>query len=147
LEFSRTRAHYLVFKEQVSLVNIVSTFSPLSSSLFFVRGFVPLPSAPPRAASVYVTNPRFPVKHLFEKSGHRLVASFRFWVLGFWFLVFGGTGVSPVHLTSSPHPKAAASTIFPVCRTPSGLAAHLQVSDPKSMAGNSCPRPRCLKNE
>ena len=31
--------------------------------------------------------------------------------------------------------KAAASTTFPVCRTPSGLAARLQVSDPKSMAG------------
>ena len=37
LEFSRTRAHYLVFKEQVLLVNIVSTFSPLSSGLFASR--------------------------------------------------------------------------------------------------------------
>jgi len=59
LEFSRTRTHYLVFKEQVLLIIIVAIFSPLSSSLFFVlrKGVVPLPPAPPRAPPIYVTNP------------------------------------------------------------------------------------------
>jgi hypothetical protein len=33
LEFSRTRAHYLVFKEQVLLIRIVANFLPVSSSL------------------------------------------------------------------------------------------------------------------
>src|SRR3990172_7496559 len=37
LEFSRTRAHYLVFKEQVSLIRIVTIFPPLSRGLFRFR--------------------------------------------------------------------------------------------------------------
>ena len=37
LEFSRTRAHYLVFKEQVLLIRIVTTSAPLSRGLFRFR--------------------------------------------------------------------------------------------------------------
>jgi len=59
LEFSRTRAHYLVFKEQVLLIKIVSNFSPLS------RGLFPFHLRPPRAATVFVTDHSFRVKHLF----------------------------------------------------------------------------------
>jgi len=35
LEFSRTRVHYLVFKEQVFLITIVAIPAPLSRGLFF----------------------------------------------------------------------------------------------------------------
>ena len=41
LEFSRTRAHYLVFKEQVLLITIVTTFSPLSRGLFALLACAP----------------------------------------------------------------------------------------------------------
>jgi hypothetical protein len=151
LEFSRTRAHYLVFKEQVLLIRIISTFSPLSSALY-LRQRVCSASvcAPPRAAPVYVTNPRFPVKHLFEKSCQLPVASFRFPVLVFGF--FGGTGVSPVHvwchrlsslctLPLRPTRRPPLTKTFPVCRTPSGLAARLQVSDPNQWPGIPAPGP------
>jgi hypothetical protein len=37
LEFSRTRTHYLVFKEQVLLITIVAIFPPLSRGLFASR--------------------------------------------------------------------------------------------------------------
>jgi len=37
LEFSRTRTHYLVFKEQVLLFNIVAISLPLSRGLFASR--------------------------------------------------------------------------------------------------------------
>jgi hypothetical protein len=136
LEFSRTRAHYLVFKEQVLLIRIVSTSAPLSRGLFLL-----LACAPPRAAPVYVTNPRFPVKHLFQKK----VASCQWPVFGFGFWV--AQAFQPVHLTSSPHPKAAASTTFPVCRTSSGLAAHLRTQNPNQWPGKPAPRPRCLTNK
>jgi len=64
LEFSRTRAHYLVFKEQVLLIRIVTTSAPLSSSLFFVRGFVPLPSAPPPSGNCLCNQSRPPCQPL-----------------------------------------------------------------------------------
>jgi hypothetical protein len=35
LEFSRTRTHYLVFKEQVLVLTIVTIPAPLSRDLFF----------------------------------------------------------------------------------------------------------------
>jgi hypothetical protein len=35
LEFSRTRTHYLVFKEQVLVLTIVTIPAPLSRGLFF----------------------------------------------------------------------------------------------------------------
>jgi hypothetical protein len=41
LEFSRTRAHYLVFKEQILLCNIIGNFLPLSRGLFLFRGLAP----------------------------------------------------------------------------------------------------------
>jgi hypothetical protein len=42
LEFSRTRTHYLVFKEQVLVINIVATSAPLSRDLFFALRLRPL---------------------------------------------------------------------------------------------------------
>jgi hypothetical protein len=59
LEFSRTRTHYLVFKEQGLLITIVPIFSPLSTS--FVRGCFRFRLRPPRAASAFVTQPGFRV--------------------------------------------------------------------------------------
>jgi hypothetical protein len=37
LEFSRTRTHYLVFKEQVLVITIVAISRPLSRGLFASR--------------------------------------------------------------------------------------------------------------
>jgi len=37
LEFSRTRTHYLVFKEQVLVISIVAIPAPLSRGLFATR--------------------------------------------------------------------------------------------------------------
>jgi hypothetical protein len=62
LEFSRTRAHYLVFKEQIPLINIVAFFLPLS------RGLLASRRPPSPAATAFVTDTRFPVKHLFGLS-------------------------------------------------------------------------------
>jgi len=59
LEFSRTRAHYLVFKEQVFGSLIITKCLPLSRGLFAFR------ERPPRAAPAFVTDPLKPVKHLF----------------------------------------------------------------------------------
>ena len=56
LEFSRTRTHYLVFKEQVLVLTIVTIPAPLSRGLFFR-----LTSCPPRAATVFLTQAGFPV--------------------------------------------------------------------------------------
>jgi hypothetical protein len=56
LEFSRTRAHYLVFKEQIFLGNIIDNFLPLSRGLFLFRAFAP------RSGTIFLTDPRFPVK-------------------------------------------------------------------------------------
>ena len=41
LEFSHTRAHYLVFKEQIHLYNIIGNFLPLSRGLFLFRALAP----------------------------------------------------------------------------------------------------------
>jgi hypothetical protein len=57
LEFSPTRAHYLVFKEQILLHKIIGNFLPLSRGLFLFRALAPA------AAIIFVTDPRFPVKH------------------------------------------------------------------------------------
>ena len=56
LEFSRTRTHYLVFKEQVLVITIVAISPPLSRGLFFASRLLP-----PRAAIVFVTQPGFRV--------------------------------------------------------------------------------------
>ena len=56
LEFSRTRTHYLVFKEQVLVITIVQFLAPLSRGLFLL-----LVSVPPRAAIVFVTQSGFRV--------------------------------------------------------------------------------------
>jgi hypothetical protein len=57
--FPALLTHYLVFKEQSRLVWIIDNFVPLSRGLFSVN------SSPPAAATVFVTDPLFPVKHLF----------------------------------------------------------------------------------
>jgi len=44
LEFSRTRTHYLVFKEQVLVLTIVTIPAPLSRGLFFRLAYCPPPS-------------------------------------------------------------------------------------------------------
>jgi hypothetical protein len=41
LEFSRTRTHYLVFKEQVLLITIVAILPPLSRGLFLLLAYPP----------------------------------------------------------------------------------------------------------
>jgi len=41
LEFSRTRTHYLVFKEQDLLIRIVTISAPLSRGLFFLLACCP----------------------------------------------------------------------------------------------------------
>jgi len=56
LEFSRTRTHYLVFKEQVFLVTIVTIPAPLSRDLFFRSRF-----QLPRPATDFVTQSGCPV--------------------------------------------------------------------------------------
>ena len=124
LEFSRTRAHYLVFKEQVLLVNIVSTSPPLSRGLFLLL------ACPPRAAPVYVTNPRFPVKHLFQlfsSNPRPPLLSVPRWPK----LSRQCRFILSARLRRPPLTKT-----FPGCRTLSGLAARLQVSDPNQWPGN-----------
>jgi len=130
LEFSRTRAHYLVFKEQVLLIRIVSTSAPLSRGLFLL-----LACAPPRAATVYVTNPRFPVKHLFQ--------------------LFSSTPRPPLlsvprwpklsrqcrFILSARLRRPPLTKTFPGCRTSSGLAAHLRTQNPNQWPGNPAPGP------
>ena len=109
LEFSRTRAHYLVFKEQVLLINIVSTFSPLSSSLFVARGLLPLPLRPP-SGTCFCNQSQIPCQAPFSKKvagGPWPVCGWRTAALG-CSLPSGDTGVwwaqafQPVHLTLIP---------------------------------------------